>query len=281
MNEYELRSILTRLAAIEARQRNIFDSLSEKRLRERAVAAPLANPVLLGGGGAAPTNALAAGAVTENREWAYLYYSSSLNRWTSISVTSTANLVGQQNSLTGPRSTDPQVDYVDVVTRLVGTDGEAWYRVARTENPAAGTWGPVVDNEGIAAYTGNPQALTIKVPVFLACGVGYRFRRAKVRFNEDLASNATNYWSFWLELVHDQQTNPYWRTPVQRTTTVGFLKDSLYPVPLQGATIGKPTDDFNLSIEENDLLVFGGQGVGAVAPLPAGTILVTLTEPEV
>lgn len=281
MNEQTYRNLLQKMAKLESNQRLLQDAMRSRLAIDRPVGAPIRSPLMLGSPAAAPSAAsVSAGAITEDRDWAFNYESTATGQQTALSAVYNRNCVAEQVELTGARSTDPQVDKVNIWTRLQGSGDEAYHRVTQIANPASGAW-TYTDNEEMDAYAGNPQPLAFQTPLLIACGRGFKVRRCKVRFRRALAANASAYWIFWLALIRDQQTVTYWQSPEQRTTTVGFLPDALYPVPYFAPTTGGyPSKDLNLLMNENDLLVFMGRGIGAVDPLPEGSVLATVSEPE-
>lgn len=227
-----------------------------------------------------PTSGLvgtaSAGNVTENRAWAFAYYSRETGRETGLSTAITASLTSEQMEMEGPRSTDRSIDRVRLYTRLNGAGATAWRMVTELDNPTAGNW-EHTDNSAYSAYLGNRPPLYFEHLLQTVCGKGYTMRRVKVTaVTGSLEASSSAYWIIRLEVRANARTLPRY-TREQDTTKVGIQPQNLYNIPLFHQLTDTPTRDLALALNEDERVYLTLRGVGAVSVLPQLRAMVDVT----
>lgn len=119
----------------------------------------------------APTLSFGAGSLTSTVGWlyAYVYKNSTTGHISSLSAASasTGVITAQNVTVTGARSTDPQVDKVDIYRTFDG--GSTYFFLAEVANPGGGTWTYVDSSLDATLNTGliGPQSTNTPPPAGL------------------------------------------------------------------------------------------------------------------
>ena len=268
--------IPTRMLKVETLIAELNDRLSQREVMAHPWRVDLLQPIAIGAPAAAPVfSSTASGSVTQQRDWAYQYVSSETGRQTALSPVLTHNLVTSSIEFTGARSAAPNIDVIQVVTR-VKNDAETAWRIAGTmANPASGDW-TFSDNSIYRQYMDNDPPMLSRCLLDVACGKGFRLRRVKTISDGVLAPDSSAYWIFGLEVYGDQM--PKARKQItQDTTKVGLDDQTVYNVPLFRQLAAAPNADLDWALEENDRVYYYQRGVGAVGPLPRRFAMVDVT----
>ena len=266
-----------RMLALETSVQGIRDSFNEFATIDRPYAAELPNMLAVGASTAAPTaSVLAAGAITENRDWAFSYFSTETGRETALSAVLQQNLVNQRITLTGPRSTRSDVDYVLLYTRITGGGDRAWRLAFQIAKPSSGTWSQV-DNAMYVTYLGGEVPMEFTQLMTAPFRGGTKVREVTLWPADDLDPSTSAYWVFGLDFWHQAGTKPFY-TIRQDTQVVGLRAKSPYRVPFwRQNQQGPMTRDLDLAVVEGDQVYFYRRGVGSVLPLPRLWAMVDVT----
>ena len=216
------------------------------------------------------------GAITEDRGWAFTYYSRETCRETGLSTAITASLTAQSIDLAGPPSTDRMMDRVRIYTRINGAGATTWRMVTELANPVTVDW-EYNDNSMYSAYIGNRPPLYFEHLLQTVCGQGYKMRRVKVTsICGNLEPDSSAYWIIRLEVRSNARNLSRW-TRQQDTRKVGIQEKNLYNIPMFHQLTGVPNRDLDLALAEDERVYLTLRGVGAVGVLPQLRAMVDVT----
>lgn len=257
-------------------QDTLRESFDAKWTNERPWIVDVPNRYAVNGPTSGLVGTASAGAVTENRNWVFSYYSRETCHETGLSTGITLNLSSELAELSGPRSTDRSVDRVRIYTRINGSGNLTWRRVTEIANPTAGGW-THSDNSPMASYLGNPPPLYFEHLLQTVCGKGYRLRRVKVSsVCGALDADASSYWIVRLEVRSNARTLSRY-TRQQDTKKVGFQEANVYNIPMFHDLQEIPNRDLDLALAEDERVYLTLRGVGAVGVLPQLRAMVDVT----
>lgn len=257
-------------------QDSLRESFDARWTNERPWIADVPNLYAVNGPTSGLVGTASGGSVTENRDWAFSYFSRETCRETGLSTSVTKNLTLEQCDLSGPRSTDRSIDRVRLYTRINGAGDLAWRLVTELANPSAGGW-TYSDNGPISDYLGNRVPLYFEHLLQTVCGKGYRMRRVKVSsVCGELAADPSAYWIVRLEVRSNARTLSRY-TRQQDTRKVGFQEANLYNIPMFHDLQEIPNRDLDLALAEDERVYLTLRGVGAVGVLPQLRAMVDVT----
>lgn len=258
----------------------VVSDVNGLKLQREVWSVPVRNRLLADQPGAAPAAAsIGPGNLTGEYEYAFSYESPYLHGETLLSAEgSTALLAGEEVQVTGARSTDPQMAWVNIYRRAAGEGPLDWKRVGRVANPTAGGWS-FDDNTATSGILSEPTPLTFYCPLGVIAGPNRRLRRVPVKPLGDLEADPDNYWSLWLLR---QKQNQKWPERISRymDTTLSGMSAQRLLNPFIASPAGPPRVDLDFALEENDALYLGLRGVGAPDPLPELSVQVEVTRQE-